>query len=216
MTLGATIAGGSNQRRKQHPHFFRTCPPEFLILSLRVKRLGDMENAEIDPSLLEQFQAVTNADFAMAHFLLEASGGDFDLALNTFFGKTNCPSPLRDLTSDLTSPHCLHGSHSTPLIQNNNKWQPLAHLTKSHPLLLSATTTAATMRTDQPQSSEPCKELLFPPDPWLPFTLPLLAQPRPPLAQIPPPIMLLLICRLITTPQAYEEGEGGEEAEEED
>jgi hypothetical protein len=46
-----------------------------------------MDRTEIDPSLLEQFQVVTNADFAMAQFLLEASNGDFDLALNTFFGE---------------------------------------------------------------------------------------------------------------------------------
>ena len=55
-----------------------------------------MDHSEIDPSLLEQFQAVTNADFAMAQFLLEASGGDFDLALNTFFGENHPRSDSDD------------------------------------------------------------------------------------------------------------------------
>ena len=38
---------------------------------------------------LSRFCSVAGCDDQTARFLLEASGGDFEVALNTFFGKLN-------------------------------------------------------------------------------------------------------------------------------
>ena len=113
-----------------------------------------MDRTEIDPSLLEQFQVVTNADFAMAQFLLEASNGDFDLALNTFFGEARdiIHRTIAKATRRCSLTHHLHGSPFSPSLQNNSKLQQLQHHNNKHPMRL-----RISKRTDQQPSEEPFK-----------------------------------------------------------